>query len=24
LPEVAYFLKVFAPSYEQPLDNLLG
>jgi 5'-deoxynucleotidase len=23
LPEVAYFLKVFAPSYEQPLDNLL-
>ena len=24
LSEVAYFLKVFAPSYEQPLDNLLG
>ncbi|WP_303288049.1 5'-deoxynucleotidase [Marinobacter sp. SS8-8] len=24
LPEVSYFLKVFAPSYEQPLDNLLG
>jgi 5'-deoxynucleotidase len=23
LPEVAYFLKVFAPSYEHPLDNLL-
>ncbi|HEV8077796.1 MAG TPA: 5'-deoxynucleotidase, partial [Marinobacter sp.] len=24
LPEVAYFLAVFAPSYDQPLDNLLG
>ena len=24
LPEVAYFLEVFAPSYDQPLDNLLG
>ena len=23
LPEVDYFLEVFAPSYEQPLDNLL-
>lgn len=24
LPEVTYFLEVFAPSYDQPLDNLLG
>ena len=24
LPEVAYFLEVFAPSYDQPLDNLLS
>ena len=24
LPEVMYFLEVFAPSYQQPLDNLLG
>lgn len=24
LPEVVYFMKVFAPSYEEPLDNLLG
>ncbi|MFO7527968.1 MAG: 5'-deoxynucleotidase [Marinobacter sp.] len=24
LPEVQYFLEVFAPSYDQPLDNLLG
>lgn len=24
LPEVTYFMKVFAPSYEEPLDNLLG
>ncbi|SOB77161.1 5'-deoxynucleotidase [Marinobacter sp. LV10R510-11A] len=24
LPEVTYFMEVFAPSYEQPLDNLLG
>jgi len=24
LPEVMYFLEVFAPGYEQPLDNLLG
>lgn len=24
LPEVTYFMDVFAPSYEQPLDNLLG
>jgi len=24
LPEVQYFLQVFAPSYDQPLDNLLG
>ncbi|NVD34225.1 5'-deoxynucleotidase [Marinobacter lutaoensis] len=24
LPEVRYFLEVFAPSYEQPLDNLLS
>ncbi len=24
LREVAYFLDVFAPSYDQPLDNLLG
>lgn len=24
LPEVDYFLRVFAPSYDQPLDNLLG
>jgi len=24
LPEVRYFLDVFAPSYEQPLDNLLS
>ncbi|MDI9243660.1 5'-deoxynucleotidase [Marinobacter sp. CHS3-4] len=24
LPEVRYFLDVFAPSYQQPLDNLLG
>lgn len=24
LPEVAYFMEVFAPSYEEPLDNLLG
>ena len=23
LPEVAYFLSVFAPSYDCPLDNLL-
>lgn len=23
LPEVRYFLEVFAPGYEQPLDNLL-
>ncbi|KAA1174264.1 5'-deoxynucleotidase [Marinobacter salinexigens] len=23
LREVAYFMEVFAPSYEQPLDNLL-
>lgn len=24
LPEVRYFLEVFAPSYSQPLDHLLG
>jgi len=24
LPEVMYFLEVFAPGYQQPLDNLLG
>jgi 5'-deoxynucleotidase len=24
LPEVQYFLEVFAPGYDQPLDNLLG
>jgi 5'-deoxynucleotidase len=24
LPEVTYFLEVFAPSYDQPLDNLLS
>jgi len=24
LPEVRYFLEVFAPGYQQPLDNLLG
>lgn len=24
LPEVAYFMEVFAPGYEKPLDNLLG
>ncbi|WP_339783064.1 5'-deoxynucleotidase [uncultured Marinobacter sp.] len=24
LPEVTYFMEVFAPSYEEPLDNLLG
>ena len=24
LPEVAYFMEVFAPGYRQPLDNLLG
>lgn len=24
LPEVTYFMGVFAPSYEEPLDNLLG
>ncbi|MEH6561281.1 MAG: 5'-deoxynucleotidase [Marinobacter sp.] len=24
LPEVTYFMKVFAPSYDEPLDNLLG
>lgn len=24
LPEVMYFMDVFAPSYEEPLDNLLG
>jgi 5'-deoxynucleotidase len=24
LPEVIYFLEVFAPGYQQPLDNLLG
>jgi 5'-deoxynucleotidase len=24
LPEVLYFLEVFAPGYQQPLDNLLG
>jgi 5'-deoxynucleotidase len=24
LPEVDYFMTVFAPSYDQPLDNLLG
>ncbi|SHK09802.1 5'-deoxynucleotidase [Marinobacter antarcticus] len=24
LPEVAYFMGVFAPSYAEPLDNLLG
>ncbi|MFV8572150.1 5'-deoxynucleotidase [Marinobacter sp. SBS5] len=23
-PEVMYFLEVFAPSYERPLDHLLG
>lgn len=23
LPEVDYFIRVFAPSYDQPLDNLL-
>lgn len=24
LPEVGYFLEVFAPGYSQPLDHLLG
>lgn len=24
LPEIAYFIEVFAPGYRQPLDNLLG
>lgn len=24
LPEVTYFMNVFAPSYDEPLDNLLG
>ena len=24
LPEVTYFMTVFAPSYDEPLDNLLG
>lgn len=24
LPEVRYFLEVFAPGYDQPLDNLLS
>lgn len=24
LPEVAFFLEVFAPGYSQPLDHLLG
>lgn len=24
LPEVSYFLEVFAPGYQQPLDHLLG
>ncbi|MBS8240131.1 5'-deoxynucleotidase [Marinobacter lipolyticus] len=24
LPEIAYFMEVFAPGYRQPLDNLLG
>ncbi len=24
LPEVMYFLEVFAPGYDRPLDNLLG
>lgn len=24
LPEVVYFLEVFAPGYQRPLDNLLG
>lgn len=24
LPEITYFMEVFAPSYEEPLDNLLG
>lgn len=24
LPEVTYFLEVFAPSYQRPLDHLLG
>ncbi|WP_150911951.1 5'-deoxynucleotidase [Marinobacter halotolerans] len=24
LPEVIYFLEVFAPGYQRPLDNLLG
>lgn len=24
LPEVMYFLEVFAPGYQQPLDSLLG
>ncbi|MFC4257461.1 5'-deoxynucleotidase [Marinobacter lacisalsi] len=24
LPEVVYFLEVFAPGYSQPLDHLLG
>lgn len=24
LPEVAYFMEVFAPGYSQPLDHLLG
>ena len=23
LPEVMYFLEVFAPGYQRPLDNLL-
>lgn len=24
LPEVRYFLEIFAPGYQQPLDSLLG
>jgi 5'-deoxynucleotidase len=24
LPELTYFLEVFAPGYQQPLDNLLS
>ncbi len=24
MPEVMYFLEVFAPGYQRPLDNLLG
>lgn len=24
LPEIAYFMEMFAPGYRQPLDNLLG